>query len=88
VRLPVGSYYVTDLIGCEVRDSAGILIGKVRDVQFTGEGLPGTPILVLDSERGELLVPLAQEICTTIDVDSRRITVALPEGLLDINTGG
>lgn len=86
MRLPAGSYYVTDLVGCEVRD-AGKLIGKVRDVQFTGEDLSGTPILVLDSNRGELLIPLAQEICTNIDVESRRISVALPEGLIDLNTG-
>jgi 16S rRNA processing protein RimM len=84
--LPGGSYYVSDLIGCEVRDK-GESIGRVRDVQFTGEDVAGTPILVLDSSKGEVLVPLAQEICVRIDTAVREIEVALPEGLRDLNFG-
>ncbi|HYL47398.1 MAG TPA: ribosome maturation factor RimM [Candidatus Limnocylindrales bacterium] len=83
--LPEGNYFVTDLIGCEVFEKGGAMIGRVRDVQFTGEGVAGTPILVLDSPRGELLIPLAQEICVRVDVEARRIEVALPEGLLELN---
>ena len=86
MQLPSGSYYVTDLIGCEVFAREGTGIGIVRDVQFTGEDVAGTPILVVDSRDGEILIPLAQEICTTIDVTSRRIEVALPEGLRNLNT--
>lgn len=83
--LPGGSYYVTDLIGCEVRECDGRAVGRVRGVQFTGEGAPGTPLLVIDAPEGELLVPLAQEICTRIDLSARRIDVNLPEGLRDLN---
>jgi 16S rRNA processing protein RimM len=81
MQLPSGSYYVTDLIGCEMREKNGAVVGRVRDVQFTG----GTPILAVDSPRGELLIPLAQEICVAIDVAARRIDVVLPEGLLELN---
>jgi 16S rRNA processing protein RimM len=81
VALPAGSYYITDLAGCEVRE-AGAAIGRVRDVQMTG----GTPILVLDSPQGELLIPLAHEICVRVDTAARAIDVVLPEGLLDLNT--
>jgi 16S rRNA processing protein RimM len=83
--LPGGSYYVTDLIGCEVRDSGGREVGCVRDVQFTGEDSTGTPLLVVDAPQGELLIPLAQEICMRIDVGARCIEVNLPEGLLELN---
>jgi 16S rRNA processing protein RimM len=83
--LPIGSYYVTDLIGCEIFEKGGAMIGRVRDVQFTGEGVAGTPILVLDSLHGEFLIPLAQEICVHVDVAARRIEVVLPEGLLELN---
>ncbi len=83
--LPGGSYYVTDLIGCEVCDNAGRELGRVCEVQPTGEDTPGTPLLVIDTPEGELLVPLAQEICTRIDVNERRIDVNLPEGLRDLN---
>lgn len=90
IALPDGSYYVTDLIGCEVREraganAAGAKLGSVTGVQFTGEDVPGTPILVVDSPRGELLIPLAHEICVRIDTDAREIEVALPEGLRDLN---
>jgi 16S rRNA processing protein RimM len=85
MTLPSGSYYVSDLIGCDVRDPESSVIGRVVDVQFAGEAVAGTPILVLDSPRGEVLIPLAQEICIAIDVASRRIDVTLPKGLLDLN---
>jgi 16S rRNA processing protein RimM len=89
VALPAGSYYITDLAGCEVRESPigpaagepGATIGHVRDVQMTG----GTPILVVDSPQGELLIPLAQDICVRVDTATRAIDVVLPEGLRDLN---
>lgn len=86
MKLPSGTYYVADLVGCEVRSRSGVTLGNVVDVQFTGEEIAGTPILVLDSSRGELLIPLAQEICTSVDIVSRRIDVSLPEGLLELNS--
>lgn len=94
VVLAAGSYFVTDLIGCEVfqRASSGAAeknspekLGDVRDVQSTGESVAGTPVLVVATPRGELLIPLATEICTRIDTFARRIEVVLPEGLRDLN---
>ena len=84
--LPAGSFYVSDLAGCDVVErDGGAAIGRVRDVQFPGEGLKGTPLLEVDSPTGELLIPLAQEICMHIDTAARRIEVVLPEGLRDLN---
>jgi 16S rRNA processing protein RimM len=85
--LPGGSYYVTDLTGCEVREKGAAALGRVRDVQFIGEDVVGTPILVIDSPQGEVLIPLAQEICVRIDTAARQIEVVLPDGLLDLNLG-
>jgi 16S rRNA processing protein RimM len=86
VSLPAGSFYVSDLVGCEVYErDGGKLIGRVRDLQFPGEELKGTPLLEVDSPGGELLIPLAQEICVQIDTAARRIEVVLPEGLRDLN---
>jgi len=78
-RLPVGSYYISELTGCEVWE-AGEKLGVVRGVQTTG-----TPVLEVDTIDGEVLVPMAEEICTRIDVAARRIEVVLPEGLRDLN---
>ena len=68
--------------------SAPALLGTVRAVQFTGDDVSGTPLLAVDTARGELLVPLAEEICIRIDTRGRRIDVRLPEGLRDLNAEG
>ena len=93
MRLPAGSYYITDLAGCEVRDvlidspagETGATIGIVRDVQIAGENVVGTPLLVVDTPNGELLIPLAHDICVRVDTAARVIEVVLPEGLRDLN---
>jgi 16S rRNA processing protein RimM len=104
VKLPDGKYFVSDLIGCSVfetpvqetklaspacaMEEAPRLLGSVRDVFFPGEGTAGTPLLQVQTAAGELLVPLAEDICRRIDVAARRIDVTLPEGLGDLNAGG
>ena len=60
------------------------MLGKVRDVYFPGEGQPGTPLLAVDTANGELLVPLAEDICRRIDVVAKRIDAQLPDGLRDL----
>ena len=86
IALPAGSFYVSDLVGCEVYErDGGSMIGRVRDVQFPGEDSKGTPLLEVDTQHGELLIPLAQEICVQIDTAARRIEVILPEGLRELN---
>jgi 16S rRNA processing protein RimM len=64
------------------------LLGTVQDVQFPGEGesVRGTPLLEVQTEQGELLIPLAEDICKRIDAAARRIEVTLPEGLRDLNS--
>ena len=87
VTLPAGMFFVSDLIGCEVWETgAAAPHGVVRDFQSVGEGTPGTPLLVVETPRGELLIPFAQEICTRIDPAARRIDVILPAGLRDLNS--
>lgn len=86
VALPAGTYYVTDLIGCSVFDaSTDRKLGVVHEVEFTGGSVSGTPNLAVTTPSGELLIPLAAEICTRIDTSSRRIEVSLPPGLLELN---
>jgi 16S rRNA processing protein RimM len=64
------------------------LLGTVRDVQFPGEGesVRGTPLLEVETRQGDLLIPLAEDICKRIDAAARRIEVMLPEGLRDLNS--
>jgi ribosomal 30S subunit maturation factor RimM len=64
---------------------APIVLGKVRDVFFPGENQPGTPLLSVELNSGEMLIPLAEDICKRIDVRARRIEVMLPEGFREMN---
>jgi 16S rRNA processing protein RimM len=80
--LPADTFYRHQLIGCRVETAAGDPVGIVGDVEGTFSGSR----LVIAGRRGEIQVPLANEICTTIDVQSKRIVIEPPEGLLDLNT--
>jgi len=83
-KLDAGNYFVGDLIGCEVWEKgAESALGAVRDVEFPG----GVALLAVKTGDGEVLVPLAVEFCTRIDVQAKRIDVTLPEGLRDLNRG-
>jgi 16S rRNA processing protein RimM len=79
--LPEGSFYHHDLVGCAVETRSGGRIGVVSAV----EGDLGGSRLVIETGAGEVLVPLARNICTTIDPSRKRIVVEPPEGLLDLN---
>jgi 16S rRNA processing protein RimM len=81
VSLPAGTFYRHELIGCRVVATDGRDIGVVDDV----EGTLGGSRLVVRGDAGEVLVPLAAEICRQIDTAGRRIVVAPPEGLLELN---
>ncbi len=83
-KLDAGNYYVGDLVGCEVWEAgSSTALGVVLDVDFPG----GPPLLVVETGEGEVLVPLAAEFCIRIDIPAKRIDVALPEGLRELNRG-
>jgi 16S rRNA processing protein RimM len=75
---------------CSIAQVPSIL-GEVADVEFPGEQFSGTPLLVVElaakprTGDAELLIPLAEDICTRIDISARRIEVILPEGLRELD---
>ena len=80
VELEEGEFFDWQLVGCEAVTPEGEIIGKVRELMRTG----GTEVLVIDAPDGrEALIPFAESICTEVDVESKRITVDPPEGLLE-----
>ncbi len=81
-RLPAGHFYRHDLVGCTVQTTTGEVVGTVASV----DGEVGRSRLVVLGPRGEVLVPMAQEICVSIDTDSSTIVIDPPDGLLDLNT--
>ena len=46
---------------------------------------PGPACLSVEGRRGEVLVPLAADICVEMDIAGRRIRINPPEGLLELN---
>lgn len=79
-ELPPDTYYHHQLLGCEVVTQDGAVVGRVTAV----EGEHGASRLVVVGDRGEVLIPLASEMCD-VDVAARRIVVTPPEGLLELN---
>lgn len=74
-------YYEHQLVGCSVVTTAGQIVGVVTRI----EGGGGGSRLVVDGDRGEVLIPLAVDICVDIDVSAKTIRVDPPEGLLEVN---
>lgn len=81
-ELPDGTFYRHDLVGCQVETVDGTVVGTVTHV----DGDAGEHRLVVTGTDGtEILVPLVEAICPSIDPLHRRIVIAPPEGLLELN---
>lgn len=72
-------FWHDDLVGCRVVGPDGSEIGTVAAV-IAG---PAQDRLEVSTAVGLRLVPLVKDIVTTVDLDTHRIVVDPPEGLLD-----
>jgi 16S rRNA processing protein RimM len=79
--LPSGTFYRHDLVGCEVQDTDGRIIGEVAAVEGPIDGSR----LVIHAPHGEVLIPLVAAICVEVDPAARRIRIAAPDGLIELN---
>lgn len=79
---PTDAYFVDDLVGCELWDGERAL-GRVSAV----EPVPGAaPLLHVAAAGGaELLIPFVEAYLIQVSLPERRITMRLPEGLVDVN---
>jgi 16S rRNA processing protein RimM len=77
--LPDDEFYHADLIGLEVVDTGGVVLGHVGAVHNHGAG----DLLELQGPRGAgVLLPFTREIVPTVDLNAGRIVVDPPEGAL------
>ncbi len=86
VALPEDETYIGDLVGCTLVDVAGaapVVAGEIEDVDRSAGPVA---LLVVRGARGELLVPFAKSYLRKVDLESRRIEMELPEGLLELNS--
>jgi 16S rRNA processing protein RimM len=77
--------YIGDLIGCALFDVAGTgsnLVGEIEDVDRSAGPVA---LLVVRGAAGEILIPFAKSYLRKIDLETKRVEMALPEGLTDLN---
>lgn len=77
--LPEDEYYYTDLVGVEVRDTGGTVLGTVKSVQNHG----ATDLLEITGPdlKATVLLPFTHASVPTVDIEARRIVADPPEGL-------
>ena len=78
VELPEDRFWVDDLIGLEVQDEKGNVLGMVVDLISTG----GNEVYEIEDAQGKRhYIPAVAEFVKGIDLPSRTLTVELIEGL-------
>lgn len=79
-ELPAGDFFEADLVGLSVLDVASLeTLGVVDSIEHYG----GPPLLVVNYQGRELLIPFAPAICE-VDLPAKVIRAALPAGLLEL----
>ncbi|HKS26223.1 MAG TPA: ribosome maturation factor RimM [Pyrinomonadaceae bacterium] len=80
VELEEDEFYDWELEGCQVETVEGETLGRVREIMRTG----GVEMLVVDNGAGrDYLIPMAEEICVSVDIERKLVRVDVPEGLLE-----
>lgn len=67
-----GEYFVFELIGLKVINNSGEVVGEIKDVL----NFPANDVLLVDSEPGEIMVPLIKKVIEQISIE---------EGFVKIN---
>ncbi len=79
--------YIGDLIGCAVVDVAGVEPVTVGEIEDVDRSAGPVAILVIrgKSSTDEILIPFAKDYLRRVDVEAKRVEMALPEGLVELN---
>jgi 16S rRNA processing protein RimM len=76
VKLPKGTVFIADLIGCRVLDDVGAEIGKIKDVLT----MPSSDVYVIHGEK-DYMIPAVKEFVKEICVEEGFVRVHLIEGM-------
>jgi 16S rRNA processing protein RimM len=77
--------YIGDLVGCVLVEVSGTAESQVGTIEDVDRKAGPTPLLVVRGSKGEVLVPFAKSYLRKIDLEAKRVEMALPEGLVDLN---
>ena len=77
--------YIGDLVGCMLIDIASANEQPIGEIEGVDRTAGPVPLLIVRGSHGEILIPFAKEYLHKIDLEARRLEMALPEGLVDLN---
>lgn len=80
IKLPKDSYFICDIIGCEVFEENDNFLGKVVDVIETGSN---DVYVVKNDKKKEILIPAIKDVVLNVNIEDGKIVVRLLEGLID-----
>ncbi len=78
VPLPEGAYYHYQLVGLQVKDTAGEALGTIKDIMETG----ANDVYVVDNDGQELLLPAIPDVIKSIDIANGVMIVQVIDGLI------
>ncbi|MBO2526803.1 MAG: 16S rRNA processing protein RimM [Clostridiales bacterium] len=76
LKLPEGTVFIADLIGCRVLDDGGTEIGKIKDVLT----MPSSDVYVIQGKKS-YMIPAVKEFVREINVAQGYVQVHLIEGM-------
>ncbi len=79
VKLPKDTYFVYEIIGLEVYTEDNIFLGKVENIISTGSN---DVYIVKKEDKEELFIPAIHEVVKNIDLEKKRITIDMVDGLI------
>lgn len=71
---------VSPFVGYMLLDQNGTIVGRIEELI----DLPNNPLFRLEIESREVLIPAREEWILDLDEDNSRITMDLPDGLLEL----
>jgi 16S rRNA processing protein RimM len=80
VKLPKDSFFVCDLIGCEVFEENGMSLGFLKEILKTGSN---DVYAVGNENKKDILIPALKSVVKEISIENKKIIVSLPKGLID-----
>ena len=79
IPLPEDTFFISDLIDCEVFELDGRRLGILKNVFKTGSN---DVYVVRKEDNNEILLPALKSVVKDISIQNRKILVSLPEGLV------
>lgn len=78
-------FYIHNLVGMDVYDENGTLLGQISSVV---QNKSGDIYVMKNPDNTEILIPAVKDFIHEINLDKKRIVIRVIDGLLDVNETG